>query len=66
MEEERVALSSEAISYTIEGLLPDTEYTASVSAFTSQGSGPVQQVVVKTSALAGGSNIYVWMDYLLT
>ncbi|XP_069830095.1 phosphatidylinositol phosphatase PTPRQ isoform X3 [Dendropsophus ebraccatus] len=44
-----VDIEAEQLSYTVEKLLPFTDYTISVSAFTTVGEGPPTDIVIRTS-----------------
>ncbi|XP_077328079.1 phosphatidylinositol phosphatase PTPRQ isoform X3 [Lithobates pipiens] len=44
-----INIEAEQLSYTVEKLAPFTDYTISVSAFTTVGEGPPTDIVIKTS-----------------
>ncbi|XP_075130612.1 phosphatidylinositol phosphatase PTPRQ [Leptodactylus fuscus] len=44
-----IDIEAEQLSYTVEKLLPYTDYTISVSAFTTVGEGPPTDIVIRTS-----------------
>ncbi|XP_068132972.1 phosphatidylinositol phosphatase PTPRQ isoform X2 [Hyperolius riggenbachi] len=44
-----IDIEAEQLSYTVEKLAPFTEYTISVSAFTTVGEGPPTDIVIRTS-----------------
>ncbi|XP_056430425.1 phosphatidylinositol phosphatase PTPRQ isoform X2 [Hyla sarda] len=44
-----IDIEAEQLSYTVEKLLPFTDYTISVSAFTTIGEGPPTDIVIRTS-----------------
>lgn len=45
---EVIDMSADPISYVVQNLSPFTEYTFTVSAFTTVGEGPVVEIVAKT------------------
>ena len=50
-------------SYTVTGLLSDTQYTFIVKAYNSKGEGPGAAVMVKTN---GGKYCFCWLRSLTT
>ncbi|CAI9569388.1 unnamed protein product, partial [Staurois parvus] len=44
-----INIEAEQLSYTVEKLAPFTDYTISVSAFTTVGEGPPTDIVIRTS-----------------